>query len=419
MIGGIARGRLTKHDLPGVLIGAVSGGLIGAVCVGLWAVLATLLSRLDVSPATGFAVLTGLILGATMRLAGRAGIKRIVGVAGGGFAAALVWLLASGLRPLGIDSISGWGILGATGTWLFAAWIMDTVSRGVPTTEKLGNDIVYASVSVLRAFGFIFFIAIVVFPFYYMLAASLKSRAVLLQDPSNLAIDFSQGLRQLFVGYIEVVTRFHFGRYILNSAFVAVVTVVVTLIPAILGAYAVTRLHFRGRNMLSRSILLIYMFPAIVLVIPLYSVFSQIGLRNTLPGLLIVYPAMTIPVALYMLRSYFQSLPKDIEEAGLIDGCSRFEIIWRIVLPLSVPALASVGLYVFMIAWNEFLFAFMFLDSPEIFTLSRGVVSLNSQEVPRQYLMAGAVIITVPVMVLFFWFERFLVGGLTAGGVKG
>ncbi|MCK4513869.1 MAG: carbohydrate ABC transporter permease [Spirochaetaceae bacterium] len=419
MIGDIARGRLTKHDLPGVLIGAVSGALIGAVCVGLWAVIATLLSRLDVSPATGFAVLTGLILGATMRLVGRAGIKRIVGVAGGGFAAALVWLFASGLRPLGIDSISGWGILGATGTWLLAAWIMDTVSRGVPTTEKLGNDIVYASVSVLRAFGFIFFIAIVVFPFYYMLAASLKSRAVLLQDPSNLAIDFSQGLRQLFVGYIEVVTRFHFGRYILNSAFVAVVTVVVTLIPAILGAYAVTRLHFRGRNMLSRSILLIYMFPAIVLVIPLYSVFSQIGLRNTLPGLLIVYPAMTIPVALYMLRSYFQSLPKDIEEAGLIDGCSRFEIIWRIVLPLSVPALASVGLYVFMIAWNEFLFAFMFLDSPEIFTLSRGVVSLNSQEVPRQYLMAGAVIITVPVMVLFFWFERFLVGGLTAGGVKG
>ena len=419
MIGNIARGRLTKHDLPGVLISAVSGALIGTACVWLWAMIATLLSRLDVSPATGFAVLAGLILGATMRLVGRAGVKRIVGVAGGGFAAALVWLLADGLHSIGIDSISGWAILGAIGTWLFAAWIMDTVSRRVPTTEKLGNDIVYASVSVLRALGFIFFIVIVMFPFYYMVAASLKSRAVLLQDPSNLAIDLSQGLGQLFVGYIEVVTRFHFGRYILNSTLVAVVTVVVTLIPAILGAYAVTRLHFRGRNLLSRSILLIYMFPAIVLVIPLYSVFSQIGLRNTLPGLLIVYPAMTIPVALYMLRSYFQSLPKDIEEAGLIDGCSRFEIIWRIVLPLSMPALASVGLYVFMIAWNEFLFAFMFLDSPEIFTLSRGVVSLNSQEVPRQYLMAGAVIITVPVMVLFFWFERFLVGGLSAGGVKG
>ncbi|HFB39489.1 MAG TPA: carbohydrate ABC transporter permease, partial [Oceanithermus sp.] len=115
----------------------------------------------------------------------------------------------------------------------------------------------------------------------------------------------------------------------------------------------------------------------------------------------------------------FETVPASLEEAGLIDGCSRFEVIWRITLPLSLPALASVGLYVFMIAWNEFLFAFMFLDTPEIFTLSRGMVALNSQEVPYQYLMAGAVIVTVPVMLLFFWFERYLVGGLTAGGVKG
>ncbi len=161
------------------------------------------------------------------------------------------------------------------------------------------------------------------------------------------------------------------------------------------------------------------MFPAIVMVIPLYAIFSQLGLRDTLPGLLVVYPATTLPVALYMLRSYFQTLPKDLEEAGMIDGATRFGVIGRITLPLSMPALASVGLYVFMIAWNEFLFAFMFLDTPAIFTLSRGMVGLNSQEVPRQFLMAGAVIVTVPIMVLFFWFEKYLVGGLTAGGVKG
>ncbi len=114
-----------------------------------------------------------------------------------------------------------------------------------------------------------------------------------------------------------------------------------------------------------------------------------------------------------------RGLPSELEEAGLMDGLSRIGVILKITLPLSLPALASVSLYVFMIAWNEFLFAFMFLDDPDIFTLSRGVVSLNSSEVPRQHLMAGAVIATVPVLFIFLWFERFLVQGLTAGSVKG
>ncbi len=161
------------------------------------------------------------------------------------------------------------------------------------------------------------------------------------------------------------------------------------------------------------------MFPAIVLVIPLYSVFTQAGLRDTRLGLLIIYAAMTIPVALYMLRSYFLTLPADLEEAGLIDGLSRLGVIIRITIPLAMPAIAAIGLYVFMIAWNEFLFAYMFLDTPEIFTLARGMVMLDDQEVPRQLLMAGAVIITVPIMVLFIRFQKHLVGGLTAGGVKG
>ncbi|MHA1571617.1 MAG: carbohydrate ABC transporter permease, partial [Alphaproteobacteria bacterium] len=127
----------------------------------------------------------------------------------------------------------------------------------------------------------------------------------------------------------------------------------------------------------------------------------------------------TVPVALYMLQGYFRGLPPELEEAGLMDGLGRIGVILKITLPLSLPALASVALYVFMIAWNEFLFAFMFLDNPAIFTLPRGLVSLNSSEVPRQHLMAGAVIATMPILVIFLWFERFLVQGLTAGSVKG
>jgi multiple sugar transport system permease protein len=259
-----------------------------------------------------------------------------------------------------------------------------------------------------------------------MVAASLKPRAEFLADPANLGLPlhvfaegFLPGLKKMLVGYREVLVTFKFLRYIGNTAFVSISTMIITLALAVLGAYAVARLEFRGRAVMERAILLTYMFPAIVLAIPLYTIFTQLGLRDNLFGLIVVYLAQTLPVALYMLRSYFETIPASLEEAGLIDGCSRFEVIWRITLPLALPALASVGLYVFMIAWNEFLFAFMFLDTPELFTLSRGMVGLNSQEVPRQFLMAGAVIVTVPIMILFFWFEKYLVGGLTAGGVKG
>jgi multiple sugar transport system permease protein len=144
------------------------------------------------------------------------------------------------------------------------------------------------------------------------------------------------------------------------------------------------------------------------------------GLRDSLHALILVYLAQTLPVALYMLRSYFQDLPVEVEDAGLTDGCSRFGVIWRIVLPLSAPALATVGLYTFMIAWNEFLFAFMFLDSPDKFTLSRGVVQLSqSVHLSKQLVMAASVMVTVPILILFLFFERHLVRGLTAGALKG
>ena len=157
------------------------------------------------------------------------------------------------------------------------------------------------------------------------------------------------------------------------------------------------------------------MFPAIVLVIPLYTVFSQLGLRNSVEGLLIVYTATTLPVAIYMLQGYFKSIPKEIEEAGLIDGQNWFGIIIKIIIPLSLPAIASVSLYVFMIAWNEFLFSLMFLDNPKTFTLSRAINHLTGDaETPRQYLMAGSVVVTLPILLIFIYFEKYLVSGLTA-----
>ena len=404
----------------GTLLAALVGAPTVAIVVVGWALVATLVGGLVTTLPVGTALLLGLVLGVAVGVArGHAGTSTTVAI-GTGLALGLAWLLATGFRPLGLEEVRPvWGVAFALLALGLSGHLVRYGLRGIDLGRVRRDTFERVLVRLLRGFGFAFFLLIILFPFWYMLSASLKGRAAMLRDPANLAIEFGLGLRELLVGYREVLITFDFLTFIGNSALVAFVTMVVTLVMAVLGAYAVTRLAFPGRTFLSRSILLIYMFPAIVLVIPLYAVFTQLGLRNTLPGLLIVYPATTIPVALYMLRSYFVTLPKDLEEAGLIDGCTRAQVIWRITLPLSMPAIASVGLYVFMIAWNEFLFAFMFLDTPAIFTLPRGMVMLNSQEVPRQYLMAGAMIITLPIMVLFFWFEKYLVGGLTAGGVKG
>ena len=271
----------------------------------------------------------------------------------------------------------------------------------------------------LWGIGIVFFVSIVVTPFYIMLMTSFKNSQDLLLNPLDFSINVSQPLKELFSSYIELFTDYNFLLFLTNSFIVSIATVIITLIFSIPGAYAVSRLRFKGKEALSRSILLIYLIPAIILVVPLYAVFSQLGLRNSLFGLCIVYPATTIPVALYMLKGYFYGLPRELDDAGLMDGLSRIQIIIKITLPLSLPALISVSLYVFMIAWNEFLFSFMFLDDLNLFTLSRGIVSLNDSEVPRQHLMAGSVIATIPVIILFLILEKFLVSGLTSGSVKG
>ena len=292
------------------------------------------------------------------------------------------------------------------------------ILSGLSIHDPGRHEIEAAFIKFSSGFGLIFFTMIVLIPFYVMVMTSLKTQQELLFNPLDFSIDLSKGLL-LFRSYSELFQDFGFARYLWTSFYVSIVTVLVTLAFSIPGAYAVARLRFRGSSAFSRSILLIYMVPMIVLALPIYILFSLTGLRNTILGLVLIYPVTTIPVALYMLQGYFRGLPYEIEEAGLMDGLSRLAVIWKITLPLALPALASVSLYVFMIAWNEFLLAFMLLDDPLTFTLTRGVASLNSSEVPRQHLMAGAVISTVPILLIFLFLERFMTKGLTAGSVKG
>ena len=281
------------------------------------------------------------------------------------------------------------------------------------------HDIESFFIKFMWGIGLIILILITLIPFYIMIMTSLKNQQSLILNPLDLSVNLNTDFKTLFNSYIELFTNFNFHLFLINSFIVSCTTVIITLFFSIPGAYALARLRIPNKKIFSGTVILIYLIPSIVLIIPLYAIFSYIGLRNSLFGLILVYPATTIPVALYMLRGYFSALSSEIDDAALMDGLSRIQIILKIAIPLSKPAIVSVGLYVFMIAWNEFLIAFMFLDDPNIFTLSRGIMSLNSSEIPQQHLMAGAVIATIPVMIIFLYLEKFLISGLSAGGVKG
>lgn len=276
---------------------------------------------------------------------------------------------------------------------------------------------------VLKWLSVVFFAVIALFPLLYMLALSFKPIQDLLLDPAKWwpTLDQIWGF-ETYRAVLRPVDQGGFGFlvFIRNSSIVAVSTVILTLAVGILAAYSIARVNFFGRKTVSVGMILIYLFPVVIVAIPLFVMFSRMGLRDSLYGLIIVYLASTLPVTLFMLRGYFQSIPVELEEAGRVDGLSRLGVIRKITIPLAAPAIAAVALYVFMIAWNEFLYALLFvLEKRELWTLSLGVNQLNNQEVPKTMLMAGSVIISLPIIVLFFAAERFLTEGLTSGGVKG
>ncbi|MEV5894647.1 carbohydrate ABC transporter permease [Nonomuraea fuscirosea] len=273
-----------------------------------------------------------------------------------------------------------------------------------------------ALLKVLKPLVIAFLFLITAFPFLYMVMLSVRDIQELILDPGS----FWPSAFTLDT-YVNVLTKQGFLTFLRNSAIVAVASVAVTLLISIPGAYAVARLRFFGRRQVHFLFLAVYLFPAIVLAIPLFVLFTMIGLRGSLIGLILVYIAQTVPVTVYMLRNYFETVPRSVEEAAAIDGCTRLSTIWRVVLPLSKPALMATGLYAFMIAWNEFLFALLFLvESRESWTVSLGLSQLaGSIEIPTTVLMAGSVVLTLPIVIVFFAGERLLTEGLTAGAEKG
>ncbi|MET8492374.1 carbohydrate ABC transporter permease [Streptomyces cellulosae] len=275
---------------------------------------------------------------------------------------------------------------------------------------------------VLKWLVIAFLAAITLLPFYYMLLLSLKPIDALLLDPGSLwlsAKDFTVSTYQDVLRSTDAGGQ-GFMRFLLNSALVSLGTVLLTLAAAVPGAYAVSRLKFFGHRQVSALFLAVYLFPATLLAVPLFVIFARMGLSSSLVGLAVVYVAQTVPVSVYMLKNYLVTIPYSIEEAAALDGCSRLQTVRKVILPLALPSLMATGLYVFMIAWNEFLFALLFLAAgPDSWTVSLGLAQLsNGVEVPKTVLMAGSVVLTIPVVFLFFAAERLLTEGLTSGADK-
>jgi multiple sugar transport system permease protein len=255
------------------------------------------------------------------------------------------------------------------------------------------------------------------FPFYWMTVVSLK--------PTNDLFDlqFNPFWIQRFTweNYQYLFQSTDFPEWVKNTLIVSVVSTVISLVCSVLIGYALARLRFPGSTFLGVGIFLAYLVPPTLLFLPLAQVIAMLGLYNTYWALILTYPTQLIPFASWLLMGYFRTIPKEIEESAMADGCSRLQILVRMVLPLSVPGLLSAGIFSFTLCWNEFIYALIFMSSGPMKTIPVGVVSdmIKADTLFWGSLMASAVLGSFPIAFLYSFFVKYYVSGLTAGAVKG
>lgn len=258
---------------------------------------------------------------------------------------------------------------------------------------------------------------IALFPFYWMIVTSFMPEGAIYSLPPDIIPD-----EFTLAHYKSIFSAgtFPFVTYFKNSLIVSTVTATLSVLVATFGAYSFSRLSYTGSGVFSRGVLIVYMFSGILLVVPLFQMVVWFGLINSLYSLFITYLVQTLPVALYLLGNYFRSIPPEIEEAAMMDGYSRLEVIFKITLPLSAPALVAVFIYAFMIAWNEYLFASVFLRTQAKFTLPIGLAAISTgfHQVWGE-IMAASLLTSIPIVVMFIYLEKYMVEGLTLGAVEG
>lgn len=253
----------------------------------------------------------------------------------------------------------------------------------------------------------------IIFPIYYMFTVSLKLPRDIYRMPSLIP------LRPVLSNYIQLFTDYGFLVNIRNSFVVASMSTICSVAVSCLAAYSLVRLRYPGRKWLGRLILFAYLTPSSLLFIPLAVIINRMQLGNTLQGLIFVYLTFSAPLSTWMLMGFFRSVPYDLEEQAMVDGATRMQALWRILLPLAAPGLVAVSVFTFTGAWNELLLALIFTTSREIRTIPVALQYLITGDVFRWgQIMAGSVVAAVPVMVLYYLSQRFVVQGLAAGAVK-
>jgi arabinogalactan oligomer/maltooligosaccharide transport system permease protein len=262
-------------------------------------------------------------------------------------------------------------------------------------------------------------LVLVFFPFIYGITLSFTGQTI---------FNTNQPLTELWVGlqnYRDILTPSsdfgsRFLRYFVNSFLISFSTTILGIIVAVPAAYAFSRFRFPGRRAGLMAFLVSQMFPGVLMMVPLYLILQTLDLLDSALGLIVVYATTSIPFSVWMLKGYFDTIPKELEESAIMDGASQFTVFWRIILPLSLPAVSVTALFSFMTAWNEFVLAFTLMEDPTSFTLPVTISAyVDEHFVQWGKFAAASLIVSAPVVALFFMLQKNLVGGLTAGGVKG
>lgn len=258
------------------------------------------------------------------------------------------------------------------------------------------------------------FVVMVAVPLFWMVTTAIKTNKELYEDFSYFP------RRPTLENFVRVIQRDDLLTNIRNSLIVALTTTAITIVVSAMAAFSIVRYRYRGRELIGRFILFKYLLPTAMLFVPLYALVTGLGLGNTLQSLMLTYLSFTVPFCTWMLMGYFRSIPPELEEHAMVDGCTKIGALVRILLPLSAPGLVASAIFSFTLAWNEFLLALVFTVDQSTMTVP---IRLSMMVVGDQYiwgqLMAGAVLASIPVAILYFIGQRFVVQGLAAGSVKG
>jgi multiple sugar transport system permease protein len=258
-------------------------------------------------------------------------------------------------------------------------------------------------------------IGVVCFPLYWMVVTSLKPLDEILAVPPTMV-----PVQPTLDNYRELLFITSFGLYFLNSLKVSLITTAFSLAVATLGAYSLTRFTYPGRELFGKAALMTYMFPGVLMILPLVVIFSTLGLSNSHVGLVLANTTFALPFSLWVLRSFFQSIPKDYEEAAMIDGAGRLGAFIDVVLPQAIPGIIATGTFTFIFTWNEYLFALTLISSESLRTLPPGMMTfISATNVDWGLVMAGSVLVTLPMAIVFMFVQKQLIAGIGAGGIKG